>query len=66
MTDDNIDYGSKRIKKGDRLIFTSVETTGNLAELEGTNISEKLDLYYTQKTNKEKYNTFLKEQRQKR
>jgi len=66
VTDDNIDYGSKRVKKGDRLIFQSTETSGGYGGLEGSNISEKLDLYYSQKNNKEKYNTFIKESRQKR
>jgi len=68
VTDDNIDYGSKRVKKGDnRLIFqTTLESTGGYGGLEGSNISEKLDLYYSQKNNKEKYNTFIKDQRQKR
>ena len=54
------------MKKGERLMYSSVETSGNIAQLESSNVSEKLGLYYSVRNNKEKYNTFLKEQRQKR
>lgn len=68
VTDENAEYGVKKIKKGDRIIFTNAESSenANMPQLEGTDISEKLDLYYAQKNNRTKYNNFLKEQRQKR
>ena len=37
-----------------------------MGQLEGTNVSDKLDFYYTQKNNKEKFNSYIKEQRLKR
>ena len=68
VTDENAEYGVKKIKKGDRIIFTGTGSSENvnMPQIEGTDISDKLDLYYAQKNNKTKYNNFLKETRQKR
>jgi len=67
VTDDNIEYASaKKTKKGDRLIFQSLESSGGYGGLEGSDISEKLELYHSLKTNKDKFNTYLKDQRLKR
>lgn len=68
MEADNPEKGIKKIQKRDRIIFQNVEASENvnLPQLEGTDVSDKLNLLYAQKNNKTKYNNFLKEQRQKR
>lgn len=66
VTDDNIDYVSKPARKGEKLMYTSMETSGNIGQIEGSNISEKLDAYNSIKSNKEKSNAYLREQRQTR
>ena len=66
--DETNEPGTRKIKRGDRIIFTTMETSENvnMPQLEGTGQSGKLDMYYANKNNKTKYNNFLKEQRQKR
>ena len=68
VTEENVEQGVKKIKKGDRIIFTHADASENIniPQLEGTDLSEKMDLYHAQKNNKTKYNNFLKEQRLKR
>lgn len=62
-----IEEGQQQIRprayrKNDRLIFTSHDNS-SMFHLEGTNVSEKLDLYYSIRNNKQLYNQYLKDTR---
>jgi len=66
VSEDKIE-ATKKIKKSDRLIFTGADASGvTMPTLDGTGVSEKLDLYFATKNNKQKYNNFLVESRIKR
>ena len=66
VSDDKIHFATKKMKKNEKFILSGDSSNNQLLNMETTNMSDKIDEYYASKNNREKFNTYLKDQRHKR